>query len=177
MEELNVQKTRTLYKGDVIAGSFYLFIGFLGLIISILIYYFTQKLGYYYLSIGMAVFSAYMLGKGSFMIYLYNSRFIFYKKVKSLERNDIKEERRFTRYRVLKKKKNRRRYIYTILISSIVAFGGFFHQEKGLIGATCIPIVLMSAIEFTVGLLTEFRLSEYLKHLHKLSIKFDSSNT
>ena len=46
---------------------------------------------------------------------------------------------------------------------------GIFHQEKGLIIATCIPIVLMSAIEFTVGLLTEFRLTEYLKHLHRLT--------
>jgi len=50
-----------------------------------------------------------------------------------------------------------------------LAFLGLFHQEKGLIVATCIPIVLMAGIEFTVGLLTEFRLSEYLKHLHRLT--------
>ena len=60
-------------------------------------------------------------------------------------------------------------------IGCVVAFFGVFHQEKGLIVATCIPIVLMSAIEFTVGLLTEFRLSEYLKHLHKLSQAYHSN--
>jgi hypothetical protein len=86
-----------------------------------------------------------------------------------LNNAEIKDERRYTRWRVLKKKRNRRRYIYTIVIGCIIAFLGIFHQEKGLIVATCIPIVLMAAIEFTVGLLTEFRLTEYLKHLHKLS--------
>jgi len=118
-----------------------------------------------------------MTGKGSVMIYLYRSRYTFYNEHKSLDNSEIKEERRYTRWRVLKKKKNRRRYIYTIILGSIIAFGGIFHQEKGLIVATCIPIVIMSAVEFAVGLLTEFRLTEYLKHLHKMTLPPQAQNT
>ena len=123
----------------------------------------------YYLAIGLGMLTIYMVGKGAIMIYLYFSRYKYYKNHIDLSSIEIKEERRYTRWRVLKKKKNRRRYIYTILIGCIIAFLGIFHVQKGLIVATCIPIVLMSAIEFSVGLLTEFRLTEYLKHLHRLS--------
>jgi hypothetical protein len=168
--EDTARKTKIIYEGDVYAGSFYVFIGFCSLLSAITIYYFSMRLGLFYLSIGLAIFAIYMIGKGSFMIYMYYNRYAYYKDHKSLKKKEIKDERRYTRYRVLKKKKNRRRYIYTIIIGCVIAFLGIlFHQEKGLIIATCIPIVLMAAIEFTVGLLTEFRLTEYLKHLHKLS--------
>ena len=163
------KKTQIIYEGDVYAGGFYLLIGVTALIAAICIYYFTERLGLFYLSIGMGIFTLYMLGKGSFMIYLYFNRYLFYKNHFDLARHEIKDERRYTRWRVLNKKKNRRRYIYTIIIGCICAFLGLFHQQKGLIVATCIPIVLMGAIEFTVGLLTEFRLTEYLKHLHHLT--------
>lgn len=158
------------------AGSFYLFVGICSLIAAICVYFFTQRLGLFYLAIGLAIFTLYMIGKGSVMIYLYYSRYKYYKHHTKLTNKEIKEERRYTRWRVLKKKKNRRTYIYTVIIGCVVAFFGVFHQEKGLIIATCIPIVLMSAIEFTVGLLTEFRLSEYLKHLHKLSKSYNSNH-
>jgi len=162
-------KTKIIYEGDVYAGSFYLFVGFTSLFAALGIYFFTERLGLYYLAIGLGMLTLYMVGKGSIMIYLYFSRYKYYKNHIDLTSAEIKEERRYTRWRVLKKKKNRRRYIYTILIGCIIAFMGIFHQQKGLIVATCIPIVLMSAIEFSVGLLTEFRLTEYLKHLHKFS--------
>ena len=165
-------KTKIIYEGDVYAGSFYLFIGVCALIAALGIYFFTSRLGLYYLSIGLGIFTLYMIGKGSVMIYHYFSRYKYYKHHVDLTNKEIKEERRYTRWRVLKKKRNRRRYIYTIVFGCLIAFMGAFHQEKGLIVATCIPIVLMSAIEFTVGLLTEFRLTEYLKHLHKLSKSF-----
>ena len=173
--EQTAKKTKIIYEGDVYAGSFYLFIGVCSLIAALCVYYFTERLGLYYLSIGLALFTVYMIGKGSVMIYMYFSRYKYYRHHEDLNNKEIKEERRYTRWRVLKKKKNRRRYIYTVVIGCIVAFFGVFHQEKGLIVATCIPIVLMSAIEFTVGLLTEFRLTEYLKHLHKLSQNFQSN--
>ena len=169
--ENNADKTKIIYKGDTMAGSFYLAIGIFSIVSAVLVYYFTERLGLYYLSIGLTLLAVYMVGKGSVMIYLYYSRYRYYKNYTSLDSSEIKEERRYTRWRVLKKKKNRRIYIYTIVIGCVIAFAGMFHQEKGLIVATCIPIVLMSAIEFTVGLLTEFRLSEYLKHLHKLTIE------
>lgn len=167
-------KTKIIYKGDVYAGSFYLFIGVCSFLAALGVYYFTNRLGLYYLSIGLGIFTLYMVGKGAFMTYMYYSRYKYYKYHNDLTITEIKDERRYTRWRVLKKKKNRRRYIYTIIIGCLVAFMGLFHQEKGLIVATCIPIVLMGGIEFTVGLLTEFRLSEYLKHLHTLSQLYHS---
>ncbi|MFT4535755.1 MAG: hypothetical protein ACJA1A_002931 [Saprospiraceae bacterium] len=163
-------KTKIIYKGDVVAGSFYLFVGVLSALGALLLYFFSSRLGLYYLTIGLSLLSIYLVGKGVVMMYLYYSRYKYYKDYISLNIDEIKEERRYTRWRVLKKKKNRRIYIYAIAFGCFIAFGGLFHQEKGLIVATCIPIVVMSAIEFTVGLLTEFRLTEYLKHLHKLTL-------
>jgi hypothetical protein len=172
--EKTAKKTKIIYEGDVYAGSFYLFIGVCALFAAVSVYYFTERLGLYYLAIGLGIFTLYMVGKGIVMIYMYYSRYKYYMDHIDLKNAEIKAERRYTRWRVFKKKKNRRRYIYVMVIGCIVAFFGIFHQEKGLIIATCIPIVLMSAIEFTVGLLTEFRLTEYLKHLHKLSQSLSS---
>ncbi len=163
----NAHKTKLIYKGDVYAGSFYLFVGLCSLVGGIGVYFFTERLGLYYLSIGFSIMALYMLGKGSVMIYLYYSRYRYYKPYNSLDSSDLKEERRYTRWRVLKKKRSRRIYIYAISLGCAIAFGGLFHQEKGLIVATCIPIVVIAAVEFSVGMLTEFRLTEYLKHLHK----------
>ncbi len=167
--ENTADKTKIIYEGDVYAGSFYLFIGVFSTISALAFYNFTERMGLYYLSIGLGIFTLYMIGKGSVMIYLYFNRYKYYRYHTDLSMKEVKEERRYTRWRVLKKKRNRRRYIYTILIGCMLAFLGLFHQETGLIGATCIPIVLMAGIEFTVGILTEFRLSEYLKHLHRLT--------
>lgn len=169
--ENTAQKTKIIYKGDVMAGSFYLLIGTLSLLSALGLYYFSERLGLYYLTISLAVLTVYMLGKGIIMIYLYFSRYRYYRHHDRLQYKEVKEERRYTRWRVLKKKKNRRRYIYALVFGSFVAFAGLFNQEKGLIVATCIPIILISAIEFAVGLLTEFRLTEYLKHLHLLTTK------
>lgn len=170
MDGGNAHNTKLIYKGDTMAGSFYLFIGLCSLIAAVCVYLFTERLGLFYLAIGLAILTIYMVGKGSVMIYLYYSRYKYFKNYTSLDQAEVKEERRYTRWRILKKKKNRRRYIYTIAFGCLIAFGGLFHQEKGLIVGTCIPIVIMSAIEFSVGLLTEFRLAEYLKHLHKIAV-------
>lgn len=166
----NALKTKIIYKGDVIAGSFYLFVGLFSALGALLLYFFSSRLGLYYLTIGLSMLSIYLAGKGAGMMYLNYSRYRYYIDYSSLNSYEIKEERRYTRWRVLKKKKSRRIYIYAIAFGCFIAFGGLFHHEKGLIVATCIPIVVMSAIEFTVGLLTEFRLTEYLKHLHKLTL-------
>lgn len=152
------------------AGSFYILVGVLSILGALLLWFFSTRLGLYYLTIGLTMLSIYLIGKGGVMIYLYYSRYNFFKKHTTLSLDEIKEERRYTRWRVLKKKKSRRIYIYVMAFGCFIAFGGLFHQEKGLIVATCIPIIVMSAIEFTVGLLTEFRLTEYLKHLHKMTL-------
>jgi hypothetical protein len=79
----------------------------------------------------------------------------------------VTEEIRYTKFRIDKKKQGRRLHVYSIVLGSIVAFLGIFSSEKGLIMGTCIPVVLLSGIEFGVGLLTEFRLWEYLRVLEK----------
>ena len=167
--ENTAKKTKIIYEGDVYAGSFYLFIGFCSLLAAISLYYFSGRIGFFYLSIGLSILTIYMVGKGIVMMYLYFSRYKYYKNHDDLSKDEIRDERRYTRWRILKKKKNRRKYIYTILFGCLIAFMGIFHRHTGLIGATCIPIVLMAMIEFGVGILTEFRLTQYLKHLHNLS--------
>ena len=166
----NASKTKIIYKGDVMAGSFYLLVGVISALGSVLLHFFSTRLGLYYLTIGLTMLAIYLIGKGCVMIYLYYSRYKYFRDYEQLDYHEIKEERRYTRWRVVKKKKGRRIYIYALSFGCFVAFAGLFHQEKGLIVATCIPIIMMSAIEFSVGLLTEFRLTEYLKHLHKLTL-------
>lgn len=162
-----LEKIKALYKGDIIAGSFYIGIGVGALIAGLLLYFLAPTLGYYYLSIGLLILAAYMIGKGLVMMYLYYSRFKFYQGVKGLSRDILKDEKSYTEYRSNKKNRNRRRYLWIIAIGMMVAFYGIFDQEKGLIIATCIPIVLIAGIEFGVGLLTEFRLFELLRQIEK----------
>ncbi|MBK8082127.1 MAG: hypothetical protein IPK25_18760 [Saprospiraceae bacterium] len=77
------------------------------------------------------------------------------------------EEINYTGSRIVRKNKGRRLHIYVMILGSIVAFYGIFSVERGLIIGSSIPIVLLSGIEFSVGLLTEFRLQEYLRILNK----------
>lgn len=162
-----IARTKMIYKGDVLAGSFYLLLGVLAAIGSVTLYIFAERLGYLYLSKGLAALSVYMLGKGSVMMYMYWSRYRYYKIKESINQTEVTDEIEYTTYRVSKKQRNRRYYMYAILLGCFVAFAGIFHQEKGLIIGTCIPIVFLSAIEFGVGLLTEFRLSEYIRQLQR----------
>lgn len=162
-----LDRTKIIYKGDVLAGSFYQFIGVISTISAIILHFFSTRLGYHYLKIGLSVFACYMIGKGSVMIYMYWSRYIYYKKKDSINLTEVRDEQEYTIFRIRKKQRSRRIYMYIILIGCFIAFGGLFHQEKGLIVGTCIPIVLLSAVEFGVGLLTEFRLTEYLRQLRK----------
>lgn len=162
-----IDRTKTIYKGDVLAGSFYLFVGVLSALTAVLLYLFTERLGYYYLAVGMFFFSIYMIGKGSVMMYMYWSRYQYYKDRSDINSTEVEDEQAYTELRIRRKNRSRRLYMYIILFGSVTAFGGLFHIEKGLIVGTCIPIVLLSGIEFGVGLLTEFRLSEYLRQLKK----------
>lgn len=162
-----IDRTKMIYKGDVLAGSFYLLIGVIAAVAAFLLYIFAERLGYLYLSKGLTAFAVYMLGKGGVMMYMYWSRYRYYKVREQITTVEVEDELDYTTYRVGKKQRNRRYYMYVILLGSLTAFAGVFHQEKGLIIGTCIPIVLMSAIEFGVGLLTEFRLSEYIRQLQK----------
>jgi len=162
-----VEKCRILYKGDMIAASFYLFVGMILLIFATILYYFTVSQGFRFLSIGFFMFFIYCLGKGTVMYYISAQRFEFYRNMESVDLIKIEDELQYTRYRIEKKGINRRRYIYTMVISTMIAFAGIFSHQKAILMGTSIPIALIAAIEFCIGLLTEFRLREYYRLLLK----------
>lgn len=162
-----IEKCRILYKGDMIAASFYLFVGIILLLFAAILYYFTISQGFRFLSIGFFMFFIYCLGKGAVLFYISSQRYSFYKNIDTVDPKQIVEETQYTKYRIDKKNTNRRRYIYTIVISSMIAFLGIFSQQKAILMGTSIPVALIAGIELSIGLLTEFRLREYYRLLLK----------
>ena len=101
------------------------------------------------------------------MIFLYQSRYNFFKGIDELDLRELKEERLYTKRRIIRKKRSRRWYTYSLIIFSTLGVSGIFSINKGVIIASCIPIVLIAGLEFGIGLLTEWRLVEYLRQLDK----------
>jgi hypothetical protein len=162
-----LEKCRIMYKGDMIAASFYLFVGIVLLLFAFILYYFTESQGYKFLSYGFFMFFLYSVGKGAVMYYIYAAKYKHFTQLSSMDIINQKDEIAFTEYRINKKNINRRRYIYTLVICSIIAFGGIFSSYRSILMGTSIPIVLISAIELSIGMLTEFRLREFLRILNK----------
>ncbi len=162
-----IEKTLILYKGDKLASAFYMGTGVFLASVAIILMIFRASPGFMFLGYGFSVFSIYMTGKGFFMYYVAHQRMTFFKKQIAWSSELAKDEIRYTKFRILKKKSGRRMHIYLMFIGAFCAVGGIFTSEKGLIMGTTIPIVLLSGIEFSVGLLTEFRLKEYLRILQK----------
>ncbi|MGB4960897.1 MAG: hypothetical protein WBO36_15555 [Saprospiraceae bacterium] len=82
-----------------------------------------------------------------------------------MEKTDIQTEIENTKFRIRKKNINRRRYVWMVVICCAIAFFGIFSSYKSILMGTSIPIALIAAIEFSIGLLTEFRLREFLRVL------------
>lgn len=162
-----IEKCRILYKGDMIASWFYMLTGLIFLVFAGTLHYFTKLGDFRYLVIGFIMFSAYAMGKGIFMYFVSYRRYKFYHDMDHLSSREKGEEISYTEYRIEKKNRNRRRYIYIIVISTILAFAGIFTRQKAILTGTAIPVALISAIEFGIGLLTEFRLREYFRLLNK----------
>lgn len=162
-----IDKCLILYKGDKLAGSFYVLVGVVLIFFSIGLYLFTTSVGYLYLSIGLAVFSLYCIGKGSYIMYTSHLKMEYFQKLSDLDNSAINAEIAFTEFRIYKKNRNRTRYTRVVILSSVIAFAGLFTSEKGLISGTAIPIAFISGLEIGIGLLTEFRLREYLRILNK----------
>jgi hypothetical protein len=160
-------KSLILYKGDKLASTFYMGTGVFLAVVALLLLIFSPSPGFLFLGYGFSVFSVYMAGKGFFMFYIARQRMAYFKKQLEWTPELAREEIRYTKFRILKKKSGRRVHVYLMFIGAISAVGGLFTAEKGLIMGTAIPIVLLSGIEFSVGLLTEFRLKEYLRILQK----------
>lgn len=151
----------------MIAASFYLFVGLILLLFAFILYYYTMSPGYKFLSYGFFMFFLYSVGKGAVMYYIYSEKYKFFTNVIEINPTIQKEEIAFTEYRIAKKNINRRRYIWTVLISTFIAFLGIFSSQKSILMGTAIPIALISGIELSIGMLTEFRLREFLRILNK----------
>jgi len=162
-----IQKCRAIYKGDVIAGSFYLLTATVMIGASAIGFNIGHTFGHLYLSIGLLFFGVLALGKSIFVMYIYNIRLNYYQRIAHLTEDLIKEEVKYTNFRLQKKGRNRRRYIYTVIIGFGVILLSFFTPVRGLILGSSIPVVLFAAIEFSIGILTEFRLWEYTRGLSK----------
>lgn len=163
-----LEKSRIIYKGDYLAGAFYIFIGVIMLAFGWgLSFWAKYGIGFHILSTGFFLLTLYGFGKGCIMVYLALRRYKFFNNKDRLTDLEIKQEQEYTAFRITKKAANRRRYIYITVIASIVAFAGIFTPDKALYTGTAIPIALISGIEFTIGLLTEFRLGEYYRQICK----------
>ncbi len=157
--------THTFYRGDVLFGVVYFFVGIIGLVVGFTMYQLFTRLGFYYLMIGMGIFFLYTAGKGIFLIYIYYSRYRYYRDKSFLSESDIGEELAYSRYRKQKKKSSRRVFIYTIFFGILIGLFGFFSNERGLIESVCIPVILMGGVELWMGAMKEFRINEYIKIL------------
>lgn len=145
------------------SGSLYILMGVLAIAVGIYLILHPYSLGYYYLGVGMLLLSLYMIGKGSVMLYYYYSRYGYYKMLDEASVSIIRQEQEYLTFRIKKKKQNRRRYMYIVLVAFLASGYAFYSLEKGLILATCIPIALISIWELVIGLMTEFRLYQMLK--------------
>lgn len=166
MENL-LDKCRILYKGDFIAGTIYVMIGCLFAVLSIILSYLHLSVGFTFLSIGLGLFACYTLGKGCIIMLFSKRRKNIYDQLNDLPLEQLNDEINYTQFRINKKHNNRRIYTYMIIVFSVLAFVGLFTSQKGLITGTSIPIALISGIEFSIGILTEFRLKEFSRIINK----------
>ncbi len=165
--EDSIDKSRILYKGDMMAAMFYIMTGMILFVFSAGLYYFNISQGFQYLSIGFFMFFIYSTGKGLLMFHISRKRWIFYEKRQELDPTTKKEEIEYTHFRIEKKQTNRRIYVYALVFFCVAAFAGIFSIHKAIIMGTSIPIALVSCIELSIGMLTEFRLREYYRILMK----------
>lgn len=165
--EDSIDKCRILYKGDMIAAMFYIMTGMILFVFSAGLYYFNISPGFQYLSIGFFLFFIYCTGKGLLMYYVSRKRWLFYEGLHHLDLTTIKQEIEYTHFRIEKKQTNRRVYVYALVFFCTSAFAGIFSVYKPIIMGTSIPIALISGIELSIGMLTEFRLREYYRILLK----------
>lgn len=77
-----------------------------------------------------------------------------------------KDELEYTNFRI-EKNRPTEGFMFMLWCFCVAAFAGIFSTHKAIIMGTSIPIALVSGIELSVGMLTEFRLREYFRILMK----------
>jgi hypothetical protein len=162
-----VEKCRILYKGDWWAGAFYLLLAVLFVFFACGLQLYTERIGWYFLSMGLYILFLFCLGKGLYIVIIAHKRKSIYEDLDELTPELLDEEIEYTRYRIEKKIRNRRRYVWVFVSASIIGTLGIFSTQKGFIIGSMVPIALIAGIEFGIGLLTEFRLWGYKRYLNK----------
>ena len=156
-----------IYKGDRLTSYLYMGNACLMGIMGVLLLYSTSRIGFYYLAMGLFFIALYSLGKGFLLWQVAKNRFNYFNTMTSLSSEELEEEIKYNSYRLHKKSRNRRLYIWVTGLCTTIATCGLFTQEKGLIVGTMVPIAMLSAMEFSIGLMVEFRLWEYHRMMHK----------
>ncbi len=162
-----IEKTKIIYKGDMIMSHYYFGFATFLLLSSLFLYFFTLKIGWLFLIYGLAVLGLFCLGKGLALYKISKERFNYYKNKNTLTQSELDAEMEYNKYRLDKKAVNRRRYLYTVLASILLLVIGYIINQKGFAIGTLVPIILYAGTEFCIGLLTEFRLWEYQRQLEK----------
>jgi hypothetical protein len=163
-----IDKTKIIYKGDMIMSHYYFGFATALLLSSVFLYFFTMRIGWLYLSDGLGILGLFCMGKGIMLYRIAKERHHYYSQKSTLSLSEIKTEMEYNKYRLDKKSINRRRYLYTVLISIILLIIGLAINQKGFAIGTFVPIILYAGTEFCVGLLTEFRLWEYHRQMEKI---------
>jgi len=156
---------RLLYRGDMWAAAFYLLSSLCLFLLSIVLFRLDLTPGFTYLSVGFQMFSAYCLGKGLYLFVTARKKYLYFLHAAELDLLTIHHEITGCRQRIEKKKNSRRVYVWAIICCGICSMFGFFTAWKSITLGSCIPVALTGMAEVGIGLLTEFRLKEYLRHL------------
>ncbi len=164
-----LDKTIIIYKGDQLTAYFYLGLGMFMVLASGFLFAFTQKIGWFYLAIGLSLFAAFSIGKAVYVYFKANQKLGYFNQLMQLSNGDLKQEIVENHKRLDKKALNRRRYLYTLISAFVLLIGGIIFGETGLAIGSFVPVILYAGIEFCVSLLSEFRLWEYQRQLEKYS--------
>lgn len=162
-----LDKALIIYKGDQYTSYIYLGLGIFFGISAAGLFVFTLKIGWYFLAIGLSLLAAFSIGKAIYVFYKAKYRIEYFKGVSLLEGAELEVEIQYNQQRLHKKGLNRRRYLYTLVGGFILLFGGIIFGEKGWAIGSFVPVLLYAGIEFSMGLLSEFRLWEYQRQLEK----------
>lgn len=162
-----LDKALIIYKGDQYTSYIYLGLSLFFGISAALLFVFTLKIGWFFLAIGLSILAVFSAGKAIYVYFKAKDCILYFQKLTSLEGSILDNEIQYNQQRLLKKGLNRRRYLYTLLGGFFLLVGGIVFGEKGWAIGSFVPVLLYAGIEFSAGLLSEFRLWEYQRQLEK----------
>ncbi|MBL0081300.1 MAG: hypothetical protein IPP37_02125 [Saprospiraceae bacterium] len=162
-----LDKALIIYRGDQYTSYIYLGLSLFFGVSAAMLFVFTLKIGWFFLAIGLSMLAVFSVGKAVYVYFKAKDRILFFQKLTTLEGDNLETEIQYNQQRLHKKGLNRRRYLYTLLGGFFLLIGGIIFGEKGWAIGSFVPVLLYAGIEFSAGLLSEFRLWEYQRKLEK----------